>query len=422
MFAILITIDLYAYQAFKTLIKKLSPKKQRIIKGLYWFVSFALYLYIILLIAGFSKSMSRTFLTLSGGLLSGIFLSKLFVVVFLLFEDIYRLFKKLYALNFTKKEKEKLPQKKGLVSRKKFISQIGAGMGLLAFSGIAYGILKGAHNYKLHHVKIKAGNGLKGLKIGQLSDIHMGSFWDKNAIQKGVDLLMNQKPDIVFFTGDLVNDLETEVSEEMISIFSQVKAPLGVYSILGNHDYGDYHQWPDRDNMKAMSGKFENKAHMSPMQLENLELLKLKHKTLGWQLLLNENKQVAFNGAMFNVIGVENYGVRGRFPKYGDLNKAMENIVANHYNILLSHDPSHWDAQVVGNIAINLMLAGHTHGSQFGIETAKFRWSPVEYMYNQWAGLYEKQGQFIYVNRGFGYLGYPGRLGINPEVTILEMA
>lgn len=421
MFAILITIDLYAYQAFKTLIKKLSLKKQRIIKGLYWFVSFALYLYIILLIAGFSKSMSRTFLTLSGGLLSGIFLSKLFVVVFLLFEDIYRLFKKLYTLIFTKKEIENSPQK-GLVSRKKFISQIGAGMGLLAFSGIAYGILKGAHNYKLHHVKIKAGNGLKGLKIGQLSDIHMGSFWDKNAIQKGIDLLMNQKPDIVFFTGDLVNDLETEVSEEMISIFSQVKAPLGVYSILGNHDYGDYHQWPDRDNMKAMSGKFENKAHMSPMQLENLELLKLKHKTLGWQLLLNENKQVSFNGGMFNVIGVENYGVRGRFPKYGDLNKAMENIEANHYNILLSHDPSHWDAQVVGNTAINLMLAGHTHGSQFGIETAKFRWSPVEYMYKQWAGLYEKQGQFIYVNRGFGYLGYPGRLGINPEVTILEMA
>ena len=212
-----------------------------------------------------------------------------------------------------------------------------------------------------------------------------------------------KKQILFFFTGDLVNHTTEEVIE-YIPIFSQIQAPLGVYSILGNHDYGDYFQW---ESEKAKQ--------------KNLEDMKQAHKRMGWNLLLNENTVIESHGEKIGVIGVENWGA-GRFSKYGDLEKAYQGAQELPYKILLSHDPTHWEAQVIGKYQdIDLTLSGHTHGMQFGVEIGGYRWSPAKYRYKQWADLYQKGNQFLYVNRGFGYIGYPGRIGILPEITIIEL-
>jgi predicted MPP superfamily phosphohydrolase len=239
----------------------------------------------------------------------------------------------------------------------------------------------------------------------QISDIHSGSFIFTEPVERSVRMVLDQKPDIVFFTGDLVNALAKEM-EPFLKMFSKVKAPLGVYSILGNHDYGDYHHW---DNPEDKHKNFED--------------LKKMHARLGWKLLLNEHVSIPVKDTSFNVIGVENYSASNRFPKYGDLHLATQDMPKDVLNVLLSHDPSHWHAQVTNDHPdIHLTLSGHTHGFQFGVEIPGFfKWSPVQYMYPQWAGLYEQSGQYLYVNRGLGYLGYPGRVGILPEITLITL-
>jgi uncharacterized protein len=426
----ILAFDFYAYQAIKVLTEGLSKKVRRLIKYTFWIISIAFYVLALLAMGGYLVNANRTILVVVTGLFFAMFVGKILMIFPLLIEDVYRLIHKI--ISFFKPSKKtsdssvETSDKKGLISRKKFISQISAGIGTLTFSGLSYGIIKGAHDYKLHQTDVRLKNlpaGIKGLKIGQLSDIHSGSFWDQRAVEKGIQMLLNQKPDIIFFTGDLVNSLSEEMNEGYIQLFSQLKAPLGIYSILGNHDYGDYHQWPDRDNEHAMNGNLNNKSHMSPMQIENLERLKQIHAQMGWQLLLNENRILDFKGEKLAIIGVENYGVKGRFPKYGNLQKAYLGTEAIQTKLLLSHDPSHWDAQVRTNDFkdIAITFSGHTHGAQFGIETANFKWSPVKYMYKQWAGLYQEGEQYLYVNRGFGYLGYPGRLGIRPEVAVITL-
>jgi predicted MPP superfamily phosphohydrolase len=242
-----------------------------------------------------------------------------------------------------------------------------------------------------------------GIRIAQLSDIHTGSFHNKQAVKNGVDLLIDEKPDMVFFTGDLVNN-ETKEVRDYIDVFSKVKAPLGVFSSTGNHDYGDYRNW------SSPSAK-----------QKNFEDLKKAHKNMGWDLLLNENRALRVDGDEISIIGVENWGA-GRFSKYGDLKRAYEGAEETPFKILLSHDPSHWDAQIRKEFKdIDLTLSGHTHGFQFGVEIGNLKWSPSQYIYKQWAGLYSEEDQYIYVNRGFGYIGYPGRIGILPEITILEL-
>jgi predicted MPP superfamily phosphohydrolase len=227
----------------------------------------------------------------------------------------------------------------------------------------------------------------------------------KEPVERSVALIMEQKPDIIFFTGDLVNSLAAEM-EPFIEVFNKLSAPLGVYSVLGNHDYGDYHNWEHPEEKKA-----------------NFTALLDVHKQLGWDLLLNEHRRIDYKSTHFNVIGVENYSANHRFPKYGDLKRATDGMNRDTFNVLLSHDPSHWDDQVtVDHTHIDLTLSGHTHGFQFGVEIPGFwKWSPVQYVYPQWAGLYEKATQYLYVNRGLGYLGYPGRVGILPEITILDL-
>ena len=247
----------------------------------------------------------------------------------------------------------------------------------------------------------------KGLKIVQISDIHTGSFDNHAAVAHGVQRIMDQNPDIILFTGDLVNNHAFEVDDKYQEIYSRLKAPMGVYSTLGNHDYGDYVHW---DTKQA--------------KIDNLEKLKGIHASMGWRLMMNEHVVLERGTDKIALIGIENWSAKANFPKYGDMRKAYAGLKEKNipFKILMSHDPSHWQAQVIPEYGdVDLTLSGHTHGMQFGVDTKWFKWSPVQYMYNEWAGLYTEGKQHLYVNRGFGFLGYPGRLGVMPEITVFEL-
>lgn len=266
------------------------------------------------------------------------------------------------------------------------------------------GMIIGPYRYRVIETTIQLPNlpvGFDGLKIVQLSDIHAGSFYNKKAVSRGVDLILEQKADVIFFTGDLVNDDATEM-DNYVEIFSRLNAPLGVYSILGNHDYGDYVQWPSKE-----------------IKAKNLQQLKQTHQKMGWRLLLDEHVYLERQNQQIGLIGVENWG-KG-FHQVGDLAKAYSGCNAP-VKLLLSHDPTHWDEEVTKSYSdIDVTFSGHTHGAQMGFEIGKFRWSPIQLRYKKWAGLYQKKNQYLYINRGFGFLGYPGRLGIWPEVSVITL-
>jgi predicted MPP superfamily phosphohydrolase len=266
-------------------------------------------------------------------------------------------------------------------------------------------MFKGKYNYKVHRTTLyfdDLPDAFDGFTITQLSDIHSGSFDNTEAMQRGIDLANAQKSDLFVFTGDLVNNAAWEI-EPYIPNFSQLKAPYGQFSILGNHDYGDYIKW-DSEAEKAA----------------NLDKLKEHHKALGYRLMLNENVEIEKSGQKIALIGVENWG-KG-FIQIGDLDKALKGVDKNAFKILLSHDPTHWEEKVRYNpTTIHLTLSGHTHGAQFGVEVAGFRWSPVQYRYLDWAGLVNEKNRYLYVNRGFGFLAFSGRLGIWPEVTVITL-
>ncbi len=294
------------------------------------------------------------------------------------------------------------------ISRSQFLKSVALILGGISISGFLYGITN-RYNYQIKRLKLSFPNlpaSFRGLRIVQISDIHSGSFDQRNAVLRGVEMALAQKPDIIFFTGDLVNNKAEEI-KPYTDIFSKLKAPLGVYSTLGNHDYGDYVQWPSAEAKKT-----------------NLEELKSIHGQMGWKLMMNEHVVLERGADKIAVIGIENWSAKPNFPKYGDMKKAYTGLPEKNiaFQILLSHDPSHFDAQVVTQYpAVDLTLSGHTHGMQFGVEIPGFKWSPVKYVYSKWAGLYQVGAQRLYVNRGFGFLGYPGRLGILPEITVLEL-
>jgi predicted MPP superfamily phosphohydrolase len=268
------------------------------------------------------------------------------------------------------------------------------------------GIVFGAHAYIVKKNKLILPNlpeSFEGVKIVQISDIHSGSFWNRAAVERGVQMIIDQKPDLIFFTGDLVNNLATEFTPWK-DVFARLKAPMGVFSILGNHDYGDYFPW-ETDEAKAA----------------NLQDLIKHHAEIGWNLLLDEHVILEKSGEKIGLIGIQNWGT-GRFPKYGSVKKAIDGMPQVPVNLLLSHDPSHWDNQVRTEYPhIDVMFAGHTHGMQFGVNIPWLKWSPVQYRYHQWSGLYQEGTQQLYVNQGFGYIGYPGRIGIRPEITVHEL-
>jgi uncharacterized protein len=284
---------------------------------------------------------------------------------------------------------------------------VGITIGTGLFGTLLFGFLN-KYRYQINRLQLafeNLPNSFRGLKIVHISDIHSGSFTDREAVRRGVNKIIAEQPDLILFTGDLVNDRATEM-QDYIEIFSQLKAPLGVYSVLGNHDYGDYVRW-ENDEAKH----------------SNLRDLMAVHDKMGWRLLMNEHAVIEKDGEKIALLGIENWGAKGRFSRYGKMEKAYPGTENYPFKILLSHDPSHWDAQVRTEYRdIDLMLAGHTHGMQFGLELPGIKWSPVQYMYKQWAGLYEFENQKLYVNRGFGFLAYPGRVGILPEITVIELA
>jgi hypothetical protein len=388
-----------------------APRTRTLVYGGYWLVSIACLATIILLpYLNWHdwKPIVRSYVL---AILIGLVMAKLLTVIFLLVDDVRRGVMWIIQQFGSSKAPQPAEVPSG-ITRSQFLTKMGLLMGGSLFATLTYGF-SNKYNYRVHKIKMAFKNlppAFKGLRIIQLSDIHSGSFNNKAAVQKGIELVNAQQADIVLFTGDLVNDRATEM-EHYMDLFSQVKAPMGVYSTLGNHDYGDYYPWPDRD----ASG-------FSKQRAENLERLKQVHGELGWRLLMNEHVLLEREGQQIALLGIENWSAMSRFPKYGDLKKAYEGAAHAPFKILLSHDPTHWNAQVRPEYPdIDLMLAGHTHGMQFGVEIPGVKWSPAQYFYKEWAGLYKQGAQRLYVNRGFGFLGYPGRVGILPEITLIEL-
>lgn len=404
---VLLLLDLYVYQAVRHLLAGNTGRSRFWVPFLYWFISVAMLASALFFLNTSPDLAGRKIRNYLFAMIAGLFLAKLSASLFLLMDDVRRFVQWVYS-RFNQVGIVAGAASGETMSRSTFLSWIGLAAGSTLLGSWVYGF-GNKYNYRLRSLKLEDGKlpgAFRGLKVIQISDIHAGSFTDKLAVQKGVDKIMEQQPDLILFTGDLVNDMATEM-EGYMEIFSRLKAPLGVYSILGNHDYGDYVKWPINGISKE----------------QNLEDLKKVHADLGWRLLLNEHVVLERGGEKIALIGVENWSAKSGFPKRGILSRAYEGSASIPYKILMTHDPSHWEAEVQSNYPdINLSLSGHTHGMQFGVEMPGFRWSPVQYVYKHWAGLYENKEQRLYVNRGFGFIGYPGRVGIMPEITLIELA
>ena len=405
--AIMILLDTYVFQAIKMVSHTASPKTKTIIYSIYWAISIlAIIGFLIFVLTGpdFLPKKLRTYLFAT---VVGLFFGKLISVIFFLVDDVRRLIQWVAGkLFFRNTEVEQLTE--GGISRSAFLSWLGLAAGGTLFGSLVYGF-SNKYNYEVRKVKLAFDNlpaSFKGLKIVHISDIHSGSFTNKAAVVRGIKKIMDAQPDLILFSGDLVNDRATEM-EEYMDIFSLLKAPMGVFSTFGNHDYGDYVSWPDNGISKQ----------------QNLINLAKVHEELGWRLLMNEHVVLKKNGEEIALLGIENWSNKARFPKHGRMDLAYAGAEKYPFKILISHDPSHWEAQVIPQYAdVDLTLSGHTHGMQFGIEIPGFHWSPVQYVYKQWAGLYEEGKQKLYVNRGYGFIGYPGRVGILPEITLIELS
>ncbi len=399
---VLILIDFYIYHVLKILMQGASVGTRTAVGLIYWALcimslgSFLLFPYI-------TNPYFKQYIFSIG---IGWVLTQIFMVLFFLVDDLRR------GAFWTMGQAASIAGAKFLntekgIPRSTFLSWMGVGLSSTLFFSLLYGF-GNKYNYKVIKKKIVL-KGLptafKGFKIIHISDIHSGSLKDKSAVLKGIELIEKQNADLVLFTGDLVNDRASEMHDWM-EVFGKIKAPHGVFSTLGNHDYGDYVKWDTVEEKK-----------------QNLDALKKVHHDLGWRLLMNENTSIEKSGEKIKIVGIENWGAKARFPKYGKMDLAMQGISKEDVAILLSHDPSHWEAEVIPKYSsIQLTLSGHTHGMQFGLENPYFKWSPVQWVYKQWAGIYDNKDQQLYVNRGFGFLGYPGRVGILPEITLIELS
>ena len=389
-------IDLYALQAIRTLTKNFW------ITGIYLFVSLVVIVSLYFLLnSNSSTHFSQPPISYLFGIFLALMISKILVIIFMLGEDITRLISGFYFKIFTNEQNFYIP------SRRKFLSTLALGAAAIPFSALLYGMIKGKYNFKVLKYELEFADlpeAFDGFTMTQISDIHSGSFDNKNKISYAVDLINQQDSDAIFFTGDLVNNVADEM-DDWKELFSNLSAKEGVFSVLGNHDYGDYVRWNSKEE-----------------KLKNLDKLKKIQSEMGWNLLLNENFYIKRKNQKIAIVGVENWGENG-FKQAGDLDAACKNINDSDFKVLLSHDPSHWKSRVKNDDRnFQLTLSGHTHGMQFGIEIPGWiKWSPVKYRYENWAGIYEEKGRFINVNRGFGFLGYPGRVGIWPEITVIKL-
>lgn len=403
---VMLFLDLYVFQVVKALASGATERTKLIIYFIYWTLSISSILFLLLLPYLNTDTWPKSVRNYVFATVAGLFIAKVLSAVFFLIDDIRRAITWILSRMFPETDNPRSANAAWNLDRSAFLSWLGLGVGGSFIGLFTYGF-SNKYNYEVKRIKLNFANlpaGFKGFKIVHISDVHSGSFTDKDAVSKGIDLILKQNADVILFTGDLVNDRSTEMHNYM-DVFERLKAPMGVFSTLGNHDYGDYVNW----GSQAAKSK-------------NLEDLKVIHKQLGWRLLMNEHVSLEKNGHSIALLGIENWGAKGNFPKYGKMSLAHPGTEKYPFKILMSHDPSHWDAEVrVKYPDIDLMLSGHTHGMQFGLETPFFKWSPVQWMYKQWAGLYKEGKQKLYVNRGFGFIGYPGRVGILPEITVIEL-
>lgn len=407
LFIFILAIDFYTFKGIRLLTNNLNSTIQYIIHIGFWFITASIIIGIILFSMNFRGERQPDFyrkLFFVIGITILVIVPKLVFIIFHLTDDIVHLVRIIIAKIFP--VTETIENSGNTISRAKFLTQVGIIAAAIPFTSIIYGMVKGRFNYKVRKLKLTFPNlptSFNGLKVLQISDFHIGSFTGKqNEIKHIVDLVNEQNADLLFFTGDLVNNYAFE-TDEFVDILKNMKANIGMYSILGNHDYGDYGAWESKTEKEA-----------------NMKKLINRHKEIGFNILLNESNTVNINGEEIAVIGVENWGLPP-FPQYGNLDKAMNGNAEKSFKILLSHDPSHWEAEVLKKTNIDLTLSGHTHGMQFGIEIGSFKWSPVKYKYPRWAGLYTENKQHLYVNRGIGFIAFPGRVGIMPEITVFEL-
>ena len=392
---IFLLIDIYAFQAVKTTFRS------RGVNAIYIIISIIVLVNFIYQIKTSGRGINPK-INLAIGLFLTLYIPKIAILFIMFGEDIFRVPQAFYKY-FTEGH---AAEGNYLPSRRKFLSQVALGVAAIPFASFLYGMVKGKYNFKvlkyvLHFEDLP--DAFDGYRITQISDIHSGSFDNKEKIEYAVDLVNEQNSEVILFTGDLVNNTATEMRPWM-DTFGRLKAKDGIFSILGNHDYGDYVQW-NSDEEKQ----------------QNLEALKIVQKDIGFDLLLNESRFLEKDGQRLAIVGVENWG-KG-FKQKGDLKKASSHIDKDDFKILMSHDPSHWEHQVIDDdYHYHLTLSGHTHGMQFGIEIPGWiKWSPVKWRYKYWAGIYKEKGQYINVNRGFGFLAFPGRVGIWPEITVIEL-
>ncbi|WP_439129670.1 metallophosphoesterase [Polaribacter sp.] len=392
--AVIFLLEFYAFQALKTV------SKSKVLKYLWIFISLAAYLNFFYVAITYDRGQGQTpQFQMAMGIMLTVLIPKIVILLILFGEDIYRWIAKAISA-LSPGETQPLP------SRRKFIAQLALGIAAIPFAGFIYGIIQGKYNYKVLKYQLTFTDlpeAFDGYTITQISDIHSGSFTNKEKIQYGVDLINQQKSDLMLFTGDIVNNKADEM-DNWIAVFDKLEAKEGKYSILGNHDYGDYMDWKNPQD-----------------KIDNFQAVKDIHKKIGFDLLLDDHRYLEKDGQKIALLGVENWG-KG-FNQAGDLERAAKGVNKDDFKILMTHDPSHWEYKVKEDpFHYHLTLSGHTHGLQMGIEIPGWlKWSPSQFVYKQWAGLYEEAGKFINVNRGFGYHAFPGRVGIWPEITVIEL-
>ncbi|MEL7267991.1 MAG: metallophosphoesterase [Bacteroidota bacterium] len=392
-----VVFAVYGFQTFRTLFKSQWAH------GAYVVFFLGIWIYFLIRMSNYQPGAAmQPGTAIAGGVFFSFLVLGLVMAALMLLEDVVRLITAGYR-KITEVSGSNGPY---FPSRRKFVSTLALGLGALPFGALLYGMYKGKYNYKVLDYVLEFDDlpeAFDGYKITQISDVHSGSFDDYDKVSYGIDLINQQESDVILFTGDMVNNKAEEMTP-WAALFGTLKAKDGKYSILGNHDYGDYTGWPSKE-----------------AKTKNLQDLKDLQKDMGFDLLLNEHRYLEKDGQKLALLGVENWG--GGFKQVGDLKKAASGVAPDDFKILMSHDPSHWELQVIQDeYHYHLTLSGHTHGMQFGIEIPGwFKWSPVKWRYKYWAGIYEELGQFINVNRGFGFIGYPGRFGIWPEITVITL-
>jgi len=400
---IILLVEYYCFVALKNATRRLKPQYIKWAKISYWILNMLFWLAILTMpkyMNGVGIPLIDNYLVVMA--MGGVF-AKVLVGALMLLGDIFLLIKKLLTLNSARQKNSH-----SFIVRSRVYSIMSLCIGAFIVFLFLYGS-SNKYNYVVNHVTLERSNvpeRFDGLKIAQITDLHVGSFDNPALFQKGLDLLMAQQPDIILFTGDIVNTRYEELIPYVTQL-SQLKAPMGVFAVLGNHDYGDYFKWNSEEEKK-----------------DNLDKLKALFPQMGWELLLNEHIVFDKYGSRLALIGVENWSAHSSFPKYGQLDKALAGLKdkQSEFNILMTHDPSHWRAEVLNaDIPIDLTLSGHTHAMQFGINLPFFKFSPIQFMYEEWIGLYQEGDKFLYVNPGMGFIGYKGRIGFLPEITILEL-